>query len=107
MIIKSPELCTRLTIWRPKYSTKYSDEAEYIALLAVYKVNKATPTIIVDFTKAKHLEGQRYAISREVAKQCPIASNGTIDCYAVPLSKFTNWETAEEVAQIAKEMFDE
>jgi len=105
MIIRNPNDCTKLEIWAPKYSSAYTETRDRVALLAVYKVNQATPIIIVEFTKAPHLEGQRFAILRETAKSYPIDSNGKIPCYAVPMSAFENWETNSEVAEIANKLF--
>lgn len=107
MIINQPHLTTKLEIWAPRYSDAYTDTSEKVALLAQYKVQQATPVLIVEFTKAKHLLGQRYAITRQKAMTFPVDSNGTIACYAVPMSAFENWETGAEAAAVAESIFDD
>ena len=106
MIIQKPWTLTKLQIWFPKYSSAYTT-GERVALLAVYKVEQASPVIIVEFTKADHLKGQRFCIKREDAMKCPVDSNGKIACYAVPMSKLERWESAQEVAQIAEGLFSD
>lgn len=98
---------TVLEIWFPKYSTAYTDTQERVALLAQYKVEQASPHIIVEFTKAKHLQGQRYYISREKAMTYPLDTNGKINCYAIPMSAFEQWETSGEVLEKAMDNFPE
>lgn len=107
MIINKPHLCTKLEIWAPRYSSKYTDLEERVALLAKYKVDQSSPVIIVTFTKAKHLEGQRFCITKQQAQSYPTNSNGKIDCYVVPESAFSSWETAQEVADIANNIFED
>lgn len=97
MIFKNPNLLTKLEIWRPKYSTQYGEVKEWVALLACYKVDAGSPWILVEFTKAKHLSGQRYYIKRQDAQNFPIVPNGKIGCYEVPLSKFEHWSTTQEI----------
>lgn len=92
MIIEKPHFCTKLDIWAPKYSA----EGGQCALLAVYKVEKSTPVILVNFTKAKHLIGQRFAIQRDAVLRCERVDNGKIQCYAVPMHLFSNWQTPNE-----------
>ena len=100
-------MLTKLEIWQPRYSSTYTDTKERVALLACYKVNQATPIILIEFTKAKHLLGQRFAITREKATSYPVDTNGKINCYAVPMSAFSNWETQAGVYQMANNMFEE
>ena len=107
MIINKPHLLTKLDIWQPRYSSAYTDTNERVALLAQYKVQQASPVILINFTKAKHLMGQRFCITREAAMRYPVDSNGKIGCYAVPMSAFEQWETAAEVAQIAASVFND
>jgi hypothetical protein len=107
-IIHKPQTCTRLDVWTPRYHDKKDGKAgEWVALLAQYKVSSASPIIIVDFTKAKHLKGQRYAIKRSDVVSYPLDSNGKIPCYAVPMSAFDTWETAAEVRDVALSAFDD
>lgn len=106
MIFKNPSLLTTLDIWTPRYSDQYKD-GERVALLAKYKVDAGSPWIIVKFTKAKHLIGQRYCIKRSDAQQCKLDTNGKIPCYAVPMSKFEHYETVQEINGIIDELFPE
>jgi hypothetical protein len=107
VIFKRPDLLTHLDIWAPRYSDKYKEGGEWVALLACYKVDQASPWIIIEFTKAKHLIGQRYCIPRKLAQDCPIDSNSKIRCYAVPLKKMEHWDTVEETKAIVEELFHE
>ena len=104
-IIHKPHTCTKLEVWTPRYHDKKDGEGEWIALVAKYKVDQASPIIIVDFTKAKHLKGQRYAIRKDKAQSYPIETNTKIECYAIPLSAFDTWETAAEVRDLAFDAF--
>lgn len=106
-LIHKPHLLTRLEIWAPKYSTAYTDTEERVALLAKYKVDYASPVIIVEFTKAKHLMFQRFCIDREKAKSFPLESNTKIPCYAVPMSAFEPYELATELRDEAFSVFEE
>lgn len=106
MIINKPHFCTKLDIWAPRYSDAHTDLSERVALLAQYKVAQSSPVIIVNFTKAKHLAGQRFCIKKEDVLRCPVDSNGKIPCYAVPMSAFESWETGQEVNEIAMSIFD-
>lgn len=96
MIIKEPFMHTKLDIWYPKYSTQYTNLKERVVLLAKYKVDAATPIIIVNFTKAKHLIGQRYAIHKSHAQSFPVVKNGKIEVYEVPMSVLDTWQKEEE-----------
>lgn len=105
MIFNKPHILTRMEIWSPRYSDQHKEEGERVALLACYKVDAASPWIIVEFTKAKHLLGQRYCVKREVAQKCPRDTNGKIPMYAVPMSKLEGWDTVSEVKAIANNLF--
>lgn len=105
MIIDKPSLCTHMNIWSPRYSSKYGEAQEWVALLSQYTVHHASSTIIVEFTKAKHLKGQRFAITRDKIQKCAVDSNGKIPCYAVPMSMFETWDTPAEVKTITLELF--
>jgi hypothetical protein len=95
-ILKDTHLMTKLQIWHPKYSTKHSELAEPVVLLAKSKVYHASPTILVEFTKAKSLRFQRFCISRADAQTYPEETNGKITCLAVPIHALSNWKTVEE-----------
>ena len=56
-----------------------------VVLIATYKVGKGKN--LVRFTQAKSLPDIYSCDYRDIVR-CPIQSNGTIDCYAVPLSLF-------------------
>lgn len=102
MITLEPFMCTKLPIYYPKYSTQYQEGGERVALLLKSKVDRATPIIIVEFTKAKHLLGQRFAIHRGKAQSFPVVSNGNTvngNCYEVPMSALDGWETPDEAEQ--------
>ena len=96
MTIKEPYMHTTMEIWFPKYSSQYKNDGdgERSALLSVEKVNRATPIILVKFTKAKHLIGQRFYIHKSHAQSFPQVSNGRIMCYDVPMSILDTWELA-------------
>lgn len=99
MIFKRPDMLTHLEIWQPKYSTKHKD-GEWRVLLACYKVDNASPWIIVDFSKAQHLKGQRYCIKRTAAQSYPRETNGKIQVYSVPFNKLEGWTTVKEEHEI-------
>lgn len=107
MTISKPHQCTTLGVWFPRYSDQYTATQEKVALLARYKVDQGSPILLVDFTKAKHLAGQRYAIYKAKAQTFPVDSNGKIDCYAVPMSALEDWQTEAEVLDIALDAFPE
>jgi len=96
MIIQKPHLCTTIEIWSPKYG----DVDEWEAWVSQFKVTHASPIIIIKFTKAKHLIGQRFAVRREIVERCEKTTNGKIPVYRVPLSKMEYWETPKEIHDI-------
>ena len=103
--IHKPHLATRLVVWAPKYSA----EAEYgepVALLHARKVAQASPVIIIEF-KAKHLQGQRFAIRKDAAMRHELGTNGKADMYLVPMSHFDAWETAAEARDKAFAAFND
>lgn len=102
-LYNQPRFYTKLEIWAPRYSSQYTDWEEKVALLAKYKVDRATPILLIEFTKAKHLESQRFAISREKAISFGIDNNGKIPCYVVPMSALNEWYTQEEVNELANQ----
>jgi hypothetical protein len=80
-----------MEIWSPKYK-------DNTALLAVRKIKDKN---IVRFTKAKHLKGLEFYIDGATAKKYPIVSNGTINCYAVPMTELIQLGTEEEAMEEA------
>jgi hypothetical protein len=104
-IINKPHHCTKLDIWAPRYSSAYTDTNERVVLIAQYKVQYSSPIVIINFSKAKHLAGQRFCIKRENIVKYPLDTNGKIPCYAVPMSAFESWESGAEVLAIANELF--
>lgn len=103
--IKREADCTKIQIWSPRYSDKHGALAEPVVLIAKYKVHHGTGTLLVEFTKAKHLIGQRFAITRDNAQRYPESTNGKISCYAVPMSALDVWETSREALKAAMEAF--
>jgi hypothetical protein len=108
LIIAKPHLMTHLSVWTPKYNSKSltQDYGEQVALLHKRKVDFASPVIIVEFPKAKHLQGQRFAIRKESAQKHAVGTNGAAPMYEIPLSHFESWESAQEVIDLAEEAFD-
>ena len=84
---------TVLEIWQPKYDTE-SKERE--AWLSCSKVKFSTPLIVIEFTKAKHLAGQRFCIERDNVLKYPVSTNGKIDVYRVPMSALNNYSVDSE-----------
>ena len=107
MIINKPHLCTVTEVWQPKYNSQSLTQEydEPVALLHKRKVDFGSPILIIKFTKAKHLIGQRFAIRKQDAQRHAVGSNGRAPMYEVPLSSFEAWESGSEVANKAKEMF--
>lgn len=110
MIIDSHKMwmITKLDVWNPKYNSKSLTQEydEAVALLHKRKVDFASPVIIVNF-KAKHLEGQRFAIKKEEAQRHAVGTNGKAPMYEIPMSHFESWETSQEVHDLANNMFNE
>ena len=104
VIINKPHLVTRLDIWQPKYSA----EAEYgepVALLHKQKVDFATPKIIVSFVRAKHLAGQRFAITKLDAQRHEVGTNGKSKMYIIPMSHFESWSSGSEILEVVDKLF--
>lgn len=72
-----------IAIWQPRYK----DNA---VLIATYKVTNGDNEIV--FTKAKHLLGMKFKCNSDVIRNCPIESNGKINCFAVPMDKLERIE---------------
>lgn len=102
IIIKSPHLCTKVEIWAPKYHTETD---EYEVWISKSKIYHASPIIIVEFTRAKHLMGQRFAITRTEAQKYKEVTNGKIVCLAVPMSALQHWTSTQEIKETVKELF--
>lgn len=98
---------TVLEIWYPRYSSQYTDVQERVVLLAKYKVDNAAPWIVIEFTKAKHLLGQHYCISKAEAREHRVENNGSIPCYSVPMSHLQTWEEAWELKETINELWPE
>ena len=67
-----------IQIWEPRYSTRS-------VLIAKYKVKEGINEII--FTKSKALEGKIFTIKGADIRRHPLESNGSINCYAVPIEE--------------------
>lgn len=106
MIISHPQLCTILPIWFPKYHVKEDPDSWEVWPL-VSKVNYASPVVIVKFTKAKHLEGQRFCIKRQDIEKCEIGTNGKAPVYKVPFNMLESYQTAQEVYDLATNIFED
>lgn len=102
MIISKPHLCTKIPIWYPKYNT---DEGEWEVWLSKHKVGYASPIIIIEFTKAKHLKSQRFAVRRQDVERCEMTTNGKIPVYKVPFSKLEGYDTPQDVLQTVNNIF--
>lgn len=72
-------------IWQPRWKDR-------VVLLATYKVSHHNE---IRFTKAPTLPGSYY-VSGDVAKNCPVETNGTISCYAVPMTKIEPLEDKDD-----------
>lgn len=72
-------------IWQPRYST---DDV-------LLKATKVKTNNKIVFTKAKSLEGKTFYVSGQDVKKCPKSYNGSITCYAVPMSKLQEMEIIE------------
>lgn len=105
MIVKNPNVLTNLDIWSPRYKDKYGELAEPVVLMAKYKVDAASPVIIVTFSKAKHLMGQRYCIPRHEAQAHKLGSNTKIPCYEIPLSHLYTFNTVDEIKKTVNMLF--
>ena len=65
----------QIEIWWPRYK----DDVALVGKKWVRDYN------IIYFSKAKHLKGMRFAMSREEITSYPLDNNGKIECYAVPM----------------------
>lgn len=104
MIIQKPSHCTHIPIWQPKYDTESGDWEVWILQR---KVAYSSPVMIIEFTKAKHLMGQRFCIRRQDVEKCPIGSNGCAPVYKVPFNKLESYDTSQEVVDLANNLFED
>lgn len=82
MQISTNQSLNLIEIWQPRYRDR-------VVLIAKYKVGTGNE---IRFTKAKHLLEKHFYITGEDIKKCPLETNGTISCYAVPLDDLTLFE---------------
>jgi hypothetical protein len=68
--------CKLIEIWAPRYKDRK-------ILIAKFKVGTHNEIV---FTRAKHLP-DHYYLSGKLIRSCPIETNGTIECYAVPVDE--------------------
>lgn len=107
IIINKPHLCTILEVWQPKYNSKSltKEYDEPVALLHKRKVDHGSPILVVSFTKAPHLNGQRFAIKKGDAQKHAVGSNGKAPMYEVPLSHLETYSISSEIMNEIKEIF--
>lgn len=72
-----------IEIWQPRWKDRK-------VLIAKYKVG--THNRIV-FTKTKSMPGEYY-LSGEAIRRYPLQTNGTLECYAVPMDELQRLERA-------------
>lgn len=77
-------LLNRIEIYEPKYSTK----------TVLVNPRKVEAHNIIYFTKGTY-KGQEYYISGQVIKSYPLVSNGSIQCYDVPMNELEPLATPE------------
>jgi len=73
--------CNLIDIWQPRWKDR-------VVLIATFKVGLHNE---VTFSKTKSLPGSYY-ISGDKVRTFPKETNGTIACYAVPLSELEKLE---------------
>lgn len=76
-----------ISIWNPRWH----DETVLIAKRKVKEFNR------IIFTKSKALAGKEFFISQTRIKTFPVESNGSIDCYAVPLGSLKLMKQQERI----------
>jgi hypothetical protein len=74
-----------LEIWQPRYHDKK-------VLLAKFKVGQHNKVV---FTKAPSMGTDPYYISGQTVKKYKLETNGSVQCYAVPVDEFVPLELAE------------
>lgn len=103
MILNKPHLLTKLEIWHPKYNTEHGDWEVWVLKR---KVAYASPVILIEFTKAQHLIGQRFCMRRQVVEKCEVGTNGKAEVYRIPFNKLEDWSSAQEVREVAESLFN-
>lgn len=73
-----------IEIWQPRWKDRK-------VLIAKYKVGTHN---LIRFTKTKSMPDDYYLSGTTIAK-CPIETNGTVDCYAVPMDELEILERTE------------
>ena len=74
-----------IDIWQPRWHDRR-------VLIAKYKVVKSDN--LIRFTKAPTLSGKVFCLPYEEIVCHPIETNGSIDCYSVPLGLVLEKETS-------------
>lgn len=99
-VIRNAHLKKKKAVWAPKYSNKYEEKyGEWVCLLNRRDVEQwPDKVILIEFTKAKHLQGLRFCIEREDAQNHDVGSNGAeaANMYEIPMSHLHRWITNEE-----------
>lgn len=65
-----------IEVWQPRWHDR-------VVLIAKYKACAGKNEIV--FTKAKSLKGKKFYVDGMDMAKCPLETNGTILCYAVPM----------------------
>jgi hypothetical protein len=73
-----------IEIWNPRWHDRK-------VLIAKYKVHYGINRIT--FTKAKQLKQKVYCMDGADIAKYPIETNGTIECYSIPLDELLKRET--------------
>lgn len=81
MVLDRKTPAQNIEIWQPRWRDR-------VVLIAKYKVGQHN---VVSFTKAKSMPGEYY-ISGESVRSYPTDTNGTLECYAVPLDALEKLE---------------
>lgn len=87
--IRDKSECNVMEIWAPKYNTEHAD---WEVWLHKRKVDYGAEIIIINFTKAKHLSGQKFAIERNKVQRSQVGSNGKTQVYKLPFGRLATWE---------------
>lgn len=96
MLISKSTPLNLIDIWTPRYKDR-------VVLIASYKVKEHNK---ITFSKAKHLAGREYYMKGSKIRQYPVDTNGKVQCYAVPLDDLEQLEYKEDIAELAKSLFE-